>query len=124
MKDCPTFTQLTKIVYILFIVIGINFTSFAQNKIASGDPAATAKMIRFYPNPASAVITFEFLRANDNSYTLQVFNFMGKKVTETNVTGQRISFSLVGFYRGVYIFQLRDQYGKIVDSGKFQVANN
>ena len=25
------------------------------------------------------------------------------------------------FYRGIYIFQLRDQNGIVVDSGKFQV---
>ena len=27
------------------------------------------------------------------------------------------------FYRGVYIFQLRDKSGKVIDSGKFQVAH-
>jgi hypothetical protein len=47
---------------------------------------------------------------------------MGKKVGETNAATQRIIFSLDGFYRGVYIFQLRDRYGKIIDSGKFQVV--
>lgn len=47
---------------------------------------------------------------------------MGRKVKETNAAAQRVSFSLDGFYRGVYIFQLRDQYGKVVDSGKFQVV--
>ena len=113
---------MNKIVYILFLLIGINFTSFAQNKIATGDPAAIAKMIRFYPNPASAVITFEFLRANDNSYTLQVFNFMGKKVYDIKKTPSRITLNLDDFFRGIYIFQLRDKSGSIIQSGKFQVV--
>jgi hypothetical protein len=113
---------LTKIVYILFILIGINFTSFAQNKIAPGDPAATAKMIRFYPNPASSVITFEFLRAYDNSYSLQVYNFMGKKVHDIKKTPSRITLNLDDYYRGIYIFQLRDKNGSIIQSGKFQVV--
>ena len=26
------------------------------------------------------------------------------------------------FYRGIYIFQLKDKNGKVVDSGKFQVS--
>ena len=113
---------MNKIVYILFLLIGINFTSFAQNKIATGDPAAIAKMIRFYPNPASAAITFEFLRANDNSFTLQVFNFMGKKVYDIKKTPSRITLNLDDFFRGIYIFQLRDKSGSIIQSGKFQVV--
>lgn len=46
---------------------------------------------------------------------------MGKKVSELTASSQRINLSLSGFYRGVYIFQLRDRFGKIVDSGRFQV---
>ena len=114
---------MNKFVYILVILIGINFTSLAQNKIPAADPAVvTAKMMRFYPNPASAVINFEFLRANDNSFTLQVFNFMGKKVYDVKKTPSRISINLDDFFRGIYIFQLRDRTGAIVQSGKFQVV--
>ena len=47
---------------------------------------------------------------------------MGKKVAEINADALRLNFSLDGFYRGIYIFQLRDKYGKVVDSGKFQVV--
>jgi hypothetical protein len=58
----------------------------------------------------------------DKTYSLQIFNFMGKKVAEFSPVGLRINLSLNGFYRGVYIFQLRDKSGKITDSGKFQVV--
>lgn len=46
---------------------------------------------------------------------------MGKKVLEMNPSSLHLNLSLDGYYRGVYIFQLRDKSGKIVDSGKFQV---
>ncbi len=34
----------------------------------------------------------------------------------------KINIDLTDFYRGVYIYQLRDRTGKIIDSGKFQVV--
>lgn len=115
------FTILKKLITILIVLFGITFTSFAQLKPGTEvDPAA--KIVKFYPNPATTAINFELPRGYDKSSTLQIYNFMGRKVSETNATSQRIYFSLDGFYRGVYIFQLRDQYGKIVDSGKFQVV--
>jgi Secretion system C-terminal sorting domain len=117
----PIFTTLKKLVTILVVLFGISFTSFAQLKPnTEADPAV--KIVKFYPNPATIAINFELPRGYGKSYTLQIYNFMGRKVSETNAAAQRVTFSLDGFYRGVYIFQLRDQYGKIVDSGKFQVA--
>ena len=110
-----------KIVYILFFFIGLNFTSFAQNKIAAPD-AVNAKLVKFYPNPASAVITFEFNKANDISYSLQVYNFMGKQVYDIKKAPNRITINLEDFFRGIYIFQVRDKNGTIVQSGKFQVV--
>ncbi|MEO6733712.1 MAG: T9SS type A sorting domain-containing protein [Ferruginibacter sp.] len=74
-----------------------------------------------FPNPATSNINFELGQGFNKSYTLQLYNFMGKKVSELTASSQRINLSLSGFYRGVYIFQLRDRFGKIVDSGRFQV---
>lgn len=39
-----------------------------------------------------------------------------------NAATLRLNFPLDGLYRGIYIFQLRDKYGKVIDSGKFQVV--
>ncbi len=47
---------------------------------------------------------------------------MGRKVYQANAANPRIFISLDGFFRGVYIFQIRDRFGKITDSGKFQVV--
>lgn len=113
--------MLKKIVYIFILLIGLTFTSFAQNKSqGSGDPEA--KLLKPYPIPATTVINFEFLYGYDKSYSLQVYNFMGKKINEVNKVSPKITISLDDFYRGIYIYQLRDKNGKIIDSGKFQVV--
>jgi hypothetical protein len=41
---------------------------------------------------------------------------------ELNNITQRITVNLTDYNRGVYIYQLRDRTGKLVESGKFQVS--
>ena len=111
-----------KFIYILLFTIGISFTSFAQTKPSSDLSSTAAKFIKFYPNPATAAINFDFQRGHDNTYSLIIFNFMGKKVYEVKNTPPTIYVNLDDFYRGIYIFQLRDRNGLILESGKFQVV--
>lgn len=109
------------------IILFTGFTLFATAQ--EGKPSETtyssdftkAKVLKFYPNPASGVINFEFLKPVQRDLTLQVYNFIGKKVFELNGVSQKTTVPLNDFYRGVYIFQLRDKSGRIVESGKFQV---
>lgn len=120
LKENLTFTVLKKFVTILIVVFGLTINTFGQVKNPfQGDN--TAKVIKFYPNPATSAINFELARGYDRSYSLQLYNFMGRKIYETSPAAQRLFINLDGFFRGVYIYQLRDKYGKIVDSGKFQV---
>jgi hypothetical protein len=35
---------------------------------------------------------------------------------------ERMSVNLADYSRGIYIYQLRDRSGRMVESGKFQVA--
>jgi len=114
---------LKRLIVILTLIIGINFTSFAQNKLATDNGAPKAKLIKFYPNPASASINFDFQRGYDQSYSLQIFNFIGKKVYETKSLSSRNLINLTEYFRGIYFFQLRDKNGQLVESGKFQVVN-
>ena len=110
-----------KIIYILILFIGINFTSFAQAKNpAQGEPIA--KLLKPYPIPANTVINFDFQYGYDKSFSLQIYNFMGKKIVEYPKMLPRIIVPLDDFYRGIYVYQLRDKEGKIIDSGKFQVV--
>jgi hypothetical protein len=108
---------LKKILLIIIILFGLNFTSSAQNK--TSDPEE--KLVNFYPSPATTVISFDFQYSADDSYSLLIFNFMGKKVYEAKITSQHLDISLTDFYRGIYIYQLRDIDSRILESGKFQV---
>ena len=46
---------------------------------------------------------------------------MGKKVYDLKNSPARFTINLNDFFRGIYIFQLRDKSGSIIESGKFQV---
>ncbi len=109
-----------RIFYIIIFIIGFHFSSDAQVK-SSFISDNTENTIKFYPNPAVNFINFEFQKDYNKSYTLLIYNFMGKKMVELKPAEQKISVPLTEFYRGVYIFQLRDAKGNIVESGKFQV---
>ena len=122
LKNLTTFTKLKQLIIISIVLFGLTFTSFAQNKIAAPNGDPSAKLIKYYPNPATTVINFEFIRGYDKSFSLQLFNFMGKKVLEVNTLSQLTNLSLNNFYRGVYIFRLNDKNGNVIDSGKFQVV--
>lgn len=106
--------------YILLFLIGLNFTSAAQNKSAvSGD--GTAKVIKAYPTPATTVIYFDFVSGYDKSYTFEIYNFSGKKVYELKNPTPKISLQLDDFSRGFYYYQLRDKAGRIVETARFLV---
>jgi hypothetical protein len=108
-----------KKIYLLLLTVPLTFGAFAQER--SGIPEQVK--IKFYPNPATTIINFEFTKSNpDATYTLQVFNFIGKKVSEVAISNNKASVNLDNFFRGVYIFQLRDKTGRIIESGKFQVV--
>jgi hypothetical protein len=112
---------LKRIFYIFLFIAGFNFSSAAQVKSTFISDEAV-KTVKFYPNPASSFINFEFKKDYNKSYTLLIYNFIGKKMTELKPADQKITVSLTEYYRGVYIFQLRDAQGDVVESGKFQVV--
>jgi hypothetical protein len=110
-----------RIFYILFFIVLTTGAVQAQER--PGDrPTTEAKVVKFYPNPATSFITFDFQNNYDKNYSFQIYNFLGKKVYELNTVSPKTVVSLNDFYRGVYIFQIRDKNGKIVESGQFQVA--
>jgi hypothetical protein len=79
-------------------------------------------IVRFFPNPATTVINFEFQKGFEKGYVLQIYNFLGRKMYEQNNLNERTLVNLSDFTRGVYVYQLRDKTGRIVESGKFQVS--
>ena len=82
----------------------------------------TSKVLRFYPNPATTVINFEFDKSVASTSVIAIYSFYGKKMSEQRLSTNKVSFILDDNYtRGLYVFQLRDQAGRLIESGKFQV---
>lgn len=109
-----------RIFYILSIFLLTAMSAQSQTRFAAiSEPEVK---ILFYPNPAITHITFSFEKGYDKNYSFQIFNFIGKKVYESNSVTPKTTVDLSNFYRGVYIFQIRNLSGKIVEAGKFQVS--
>jgi hypothetical protein len=123
---CNNKTKFVSLKRLLPILSFILLTAiYAPVHANTGVPEAAAKadpILRFYPNPATAFINFDFQQGFDKGYSIQVYSFLGKKMYEQMNINQRTTLNLNEFNRGVYIYQLRDRSGKVVESGKFQVS--
>lgn len=104
----------------IILILSLQAKSQQRTPVIEKDPVA--RIIKFYPNPATSFINFDFQKDYEKSYSFQILNFLGKKVYEVNSVTPKTIVNLTDFYRGVYIFQLRDKNGKVVDTGKFQVS--
>ena len=83
------------------------------------------KIVKCYPNPAISFVNFELTNNNNLSknYTLDVYSFTGKKMYSTTISSEKITLTLSNdFYRGIYVYQIRNKSGKILETGKFQVT--
>lgn len=108
-----------KIFYILTFILFLSVSAYSQSRLAVS-PEPAVRILKFYPNPATSQITFSFNTDYNKDLSFQIFNFIGKKVYEVQSLSPSTLININDFYRGVYIFQLRDKTGKIIDSGKFQ----
>lgn len=89
----------------------------------SDNPLITAKLVECYPNPATAYINFRFDNSVVHTSKLYIYNFTGRQMNVVNITDNVIKVLLDNYYRGLYMFQLRDANGNVLESGKFQVRN-
>jgi hypothetical protein len=110
----------------LYLIGLVGLTLLINSYVGDRDPfnssPDTPKIAHFYPNPATSYINFTFDKTVDKSYTLQVYNFIGRKMNDIRINDSKITINLDDNYlRGLYVYQLRDQSGRIVESGKFQV---
>lgn len=115
----------------IYAILLLTILLFCGSFTAATDPAynsmpgteTASKVQRFYPNPATQFIHFEFDKSIDKSFTLEIYNFIGRKMAAAVVNTPRITIYFNdNYYRGLYIFQLRDRSGRIIESGKFQVV--
>jgi Secretion system C-terminal sorting domain len=112
-----------RLFYLILLMVFFSVAgASAQNRLTGFPENGSATSLHFYPNPATSYITFDdYLKKYDKNYSIQIFNFLGKKVYEFGLGDQKNIVNISDFFRGIYIFQLRDPNGKIVESGKFQV---
>ena len=103
----------------------ISFASFGQNVSSPDNNNAQVKFIKTYPNPATTIVTIEFQKGYSRNYSIQILNTLGKKMYLAKFvpTSFTIDLRTEKFFRGVYIYQLLDKTGKIVESGKMLVVN-
>jgi hypothetical protein len=113
-----------KLFYTISFLVLLQVSVRSQERVLSAgfqDPA-TQKHLKFYPNPAITYINFELISGDGKEMNFQVYNFIGKKVFEQTSINAKVTVNLNDYLRGVYIYQLRDKSGKLIDSGKFQVT--
>lgn len=112
-----------KVYLSILLVFTLVINSYVVDNATYGGFADSSKITSFYPNPATNFINFTFNNTVNKNYTLQVYNFIGRKMKEARITESRLTINLDDNYlRGLYIYQLRDQSGRIIESGKFQVS--
>ena len=112
-----------KLLLILSIVLVSLSQATAQNRAGvTPETSVQATILRFFPNPATTVITFDFQKNYEKGYSLQIYNFLGRKMVEQTNVSDQTTINLTDFTRGVYIYKLFDKNGKLVETGKFQVS--
>jgi hypothetical protein len=114
---------LRKILLIASIILLTTLAHSQATRASFTSSGTQAGILRFYPNPATTVITFDFQRSYDKGYSIQIYNaVLGRKMLEQTNIPDKISVDLGNFTRGVYVYQLIDKTGKLVETGKFQVS--
>ncbi|MEI9942762.1 MAG: T9SS type A sorting domain-containing protein [Chitinophagaceae bacterium] len=108
-----------KTLLITFIAL---FTSVCLQAQDSRPSQAGVLALKLYPNPATSYITFDLQKGYEKGLTITVFSFLGKKMIETPNITEKTTLQLNEFNRGVYIYHVTDQSGKVIDTGKFQVS--
>ena len=110
-----------KFLLILSLIVLTTSRSQAQSRELPG--TISASIVRLYPNPATTVINFDFQKAYEKGYSIQIFSFIGgRKMYELANLSDRTAINLSDFNRGVYIYQIRNKAGRLVESGKLQVS--
>jgi hypothetical protein len=114
--------DLVKRILLFLSIILLAATNSKGQSDRGPSPGQLQRILKVYPNPATAFTKFEFQKSFDKGFTLQIINFIGKQVYEAKNIPSTTTLDLSNYNRGVYIYQLKDQSGKVVESGKFQVS--
>ncbi len=88
-----------------------------DGKISNVEVDAPENLVAFYPNPIKEKLHFDYLPQAKGQYTLEVMDMNGKPVLETSLDEQK-GFIPVQLKTGFYIYQLKDEAGKVMQVGK------
>jgi Secretion system C-terminal sorting domain len=121
LRNKSKFDSLRRFLPILVLTL---FTALYANGQDSRtpNPDVMGKIVKLYPNPAISYITLELQKNYQKGLTVAVYNFLGKKMYESQAVSEKTTITLTDFTRGVYIYHLTDLSGKVIDTGKFQVS--
>jgi hypothetical protein len=112
--------MIKRFTFFLLTILCIHLTVRGQNLHDNPFGDSTVRVVKVFPNPATSQINIQLRENNDQQYQFVVFNFMGKEFDNIKVSG-RYQLSLDKYTSGIYIYQLRDLQGTVVESGKFNV---
>lgn len=118
-----TFTYIKTLLIAVMVCFTLVLQPATANAVNDSPIGIQAKSIKCYPNPAVSFVNFDipadFVSKN---YSLQVYSFTGKKMYEINISTVKLTLTFTNeFFRGIYVYQLRNKDGKIIETGKFQV---
>lgn len=118
------FVSLRRVLTILSFILLITSVSAGQTGRSATGSEIADRIVKTYPNPATTYINFELQNTSQKGLTIRVFNgVLGKKMYEANNVPSKFTINLNDYTRGIYIYQLIDATGKIIESGKFQVSH-
>lgn len=114
--------QILKNLVAIFLLTLACYQASGQKTSGLSYSGSEKQLVKFYPNPASSYINFEFKAEVSKGASFQVFNFLGRRVHNTSISSNRLALNLTDYMRGVYIFQVLDAQGRILETNKFQVS--
>lgn len=103
----------------LLVITSLGLQAQGTRNIPSNDDGKT---MVFYPNPATTVLNIDIKGGVKKGSSIQIHNFLGKKVKDIQNPSEKNSLNLSDYPRGVYIIRLLDATGKVLETSKFQVA--
>ena len=90
-----------------------------DSRLPQQDPQEKVKV---YPNPAQSYITIDLQNSYQRGLNIVVYSFLGKKMYESQNVPEKTTLTLTDYNRGIYVYHVTDQSGKILFTGKFQVS--
>jgi len=101
-----------------------NRQSYTCNESLLGIPTvasnAIVNKVLVYPNPASTEVIFK-MSSGENKY-IRISDITGRVLATTNVLNNLAQLNLSAYTSGIYLYQVFNRSGNIVDRGKFSVV--